>query len=291
MVTTKPLDYETLKTDTVTVAVSDGTNATKQTFTIGVTNVNEAPSSLTLSASAVAENQKVGTTVGTFAAVDPEGGKLTYKLLDGAAGLFKLDGNKLLTAKTIDYEKIQKDTVQIEISDGTNKVTKVFAISVVDVAETIKGSNKSETITGGIGADTIDALDGDDKLYGGSGNDVLKGGLGKDFLVGGAGRDSFVFNTKLGSANIDTINDFSAKDDSIWLSDDVFTNVGKVGDLKPDALYIGTKAHDTSDRVIYDKASGKLWYDADGNGKGAAIQFAQIDKGLLLTAAHFDVLA
>jgi len=29
-------------------------------------------------------------------------------------------------------------------------------------------------------------------------------------------------------------------------------------------------------RIIYDKSKGSLWYDADGKGSAAAVQFAQL---------------
>ena len=148
--------------------------------------------------------------------------------------------------------------------------------------ENLSGSSYNDSLTGSSVANTISGGAGDDKLY---------GGLGNDLLFGGAGKDTFVFDTKLGSTNIDTIDDFIAKDDTIFLDDDIFTKVGKVGDLTADAFYAGTKAHDATDRIIYDKATGKLWYDADGFGSGAAIQFATLDKGLVLTAADFDIIA
>jgi cysteinyl-tRNA synthetase len=101
----------------------------------------------------------------------------------------------------------------------------------------------------------------------------------------------FIFDTKLGATNIDTIDDFAAKEDLIWLDDDIFAGAGMVGDLAKSAFWTGSKAHDKDDRVIYDKSSGKLFYDADGNGKGAAVQFASVDKGLSLTAVNFDIIA
>ena len=52
----------------------------------------------------------------------------------------------------------------------------------------------------------------------------------------------------------------------------------------------GTSAHDASDRVIYDAATGALWYVEDGTGSHAAVQFAVIDKGLAVTAADFDII-
>jgi len=148
-----------------------------------------------------------------------------------------------------------------------------------------------ENLTGSSYADVLTGNTGTNTLSGGSGADKLYGGLGKDIMIGGSGRDFFVFDTKLGSTNIDTIDDFIVKDDTIFLDDDIFTKAGKVGDLTTVAFYAGTKAHDTSDRVIYDTKTGKLFYDADGSGKGAAIQFALLDHGLKLTAADFDIIA
>ncbi len=148
--------------------------------------------------------------------------------------------------------------------------------------ENLTGSSYADTLTGNTGANRID---------GGSGNDTLYGGLGKDVLIGGAGLDMFVFNTKLGSINIDTVDDFVVKDDTFRLDDDIFTKAGKLGSLATSAFWAGTKAHDADDRIIYDKATGKLFYDADGNASGAAVQFALLDKGISLTAADFYLIA
>lgn len=145
-----------------------------------------------------------------------------------------------------------------------------------------------------VGTDANDTLKGDAKanrLVGNDGNDKLYGGLGKDTLVGGDGRDVFVFDTKLGSGNVDRIEGFVVKDDTIFLDDDIFTKLGAVGDLSKAAFHTGSKANDSADRIIYDKLTGKLYYDADGSGSGAAIQFASLDAGLKLTAADFDILA
>lgn len=133
--------------------------------------------------------------------------------------------------------------------------------------------------------------DGNDRMWGQGGNDKLYGGLGKDLLVGGSGKDAFVFDTKLGSKNIDTIDDFSVKDDTIFVDRSIFTKVGKIGDLSSKSFYVGSKAHDVSDRIIYDKATGKLLYDADGSGGGKALQFGLLDKGLNITASDFDIIS
>ncbi|MGH7058740.1 MAG: calcium-binding protein, partial [Stellaceae bacterium] len=56
---------------------------------------------------------------------------------------------------------------------------------------------------------------------------VLDGGAGKDRLKGLGGADTFVFDTKLGTSNVDHIVDFSAAADTIRLDDAVFTALPK----------------------------------------------------------------
>lgn len=187
-------DYETPKASgrnvyDLIVQVSDGKLIDTQALAISVKDVNEAPSAPTLSGTVVKENVATGTLVGTFSSKDPEGKALSYKLLDTAGGLFKLSGARLLTAKAIDYEKVQKDTVTIEVSDGVHKVTKVFTIVITDVIETISGTAKGEVLKGGIGMDRLLGMAGNDTLYGHDGNDTLEGGDGNDVLIGGAGAD------------------------------------------------------------------------------------------------------
>ena len=137
-------------------------------------------------------------------------------------------------------------------------------------------------------------IDGDskaNKISGKTYSDIIDGYLGNDILSGGTGKDTFVFSTKLSSKNVDKINDFNVKDDTIWLKDDIFTKAGPIGDLKGAAFYVGSKAHDASDRIIYNKSTGDLFYDADGNGKIAAVKFASLASGLAVTAADFDIIS
>ncbi len=46
-------------------------------------------------------------------------------------------------------------------------------------------------------------------------------------------------------------------------------------------------AQDSNDYLIYESDTGKLFYDADGNGAGASVQFAQLGTSLALTTADF----
>jgi cysteinyl-tRNA synthetase len=73
------------------------------------------------------------------------------------------------------------------------------------------------------------------------------------------------------------------------LENSIFTKLAQ-GSLAASAFAIGTKALDALDRIIYDSNSGALYYDADGNGKGSAVQFAWLSPKLALTAADFLVV-
>ena len=153
-------------------------------------------------------------------------------------------------------------------------------------ADTLKGSKLADTIDGLGGDDKINGREGNDTLLGGTGNDKLYGGAGKDILAGGGGKDHFIFDTKLASGNIDKVTDFSVTDDLLLLDHAIFSKL-PAGSLKASAFIIGTKAADASDRIIYNSKTGDLFYDADGTGKGAAIQIAQLNPGLKLTADDF----
>ncbi|MDQ0318474.1 Ca2+-binding RTX toxin-like protein/predicted transcriptional regulator [Pararhizobium capsulatum DSM 1112] len=146
LVTAKAINFETTPSDTVTVQVSDAAgNKISKTFTINVTNVNEAPTGLGLSKATVAENVAVGTEVGALSATDPEGGALSYSLTDNAGGLFKLSGNKLVTAKVINFETTPSDTVAVQVSDAAgNKISKTFTINVTNVNEAPTGLGLSK---------------------------------------------------------------------------------------------------------------------------------------------------
>ncbi len=50
-------------------------------------------------------------------------------------------------------------------------------------------------------------------------------------------------------------------------------------------------ALDADDRIIYDSATGRIYYDADGSGAGAQVLFAQVTAGLALTNADFLIVA
>ena len=188
----------------------------------------------------------------------------------------------------LDYEQAPSHKVTVEVRDQAGLIAlETFTIAVGDVG--------SETVTGSAGNDVFVGGSGKDALSGG-GNDRLNGGLGNDTLSGGSGKDVFIFNTKLNkTSNVDTIKSFSVTDDTIWLDDAIFKKLGsgslsKPGKLNKDFFAFGSKAKDKDDYLVYDKAKGALYYDADGSGKGAAVKFAQLDKNLKLSSLDFLII-
>jgi len=60
--------------------------------------------------------------------------------------------------------------------------------------------------------------------------------------------------------------------------------------LDASAFHIGSAAADASQTIIYNNADGALYYDADGNGAGAAVQIATLSTGLALTHDNFSII-
>lgn len=150
------------------------------------------------------------------------------------------------------------------------------------------GEAGADRLFGDDGDDILFGGDGDDRLEGGAGLDLLFGGDGDDVLTGGGGTDVFLFNTGLGAGNVDTITDFAVGTDGIILDLGVFSGIGSEGVLEVAAFRAGTNATTASQRIIYDSATGNIWYDADGSGSQAKVLFAKVDAGTQLTASSFE---
>ncbi|MBM6580378.1 hypothetical protein ILT44_09325 [Microvirga sp. BT689] len=286
-------------TDTFTIVVSDGNGGSvEQVVNVTIKAVNDTPWDIALSGGQLIENSKAGTSVGKLTGFDVDGDALTFTLLDNAGGRFSFDSatNELKVANdyALNYEQATSHTVRVQVKDSAGTTyEESFNIGVTDdTSENVTGTATSDVISGGAGKDVFN---------GGLGNDKLAGGLGNDTLTGGKGKDAFVFDSKLGTSstdrkvNFDTIKDFSVKDDSIYLDNAIFTKLGSGTPTNPKQLSksfftIGDKAKDKNDYVIYNDKTGVLSYDADGSGKGKAIEIAQLSKKLAMTYKDFFVI-
>ena len=171
---------------------------------------------------------------------------------------------------------VKLDLVDPILSGAAAQAVAATVVNGTEAGERIVGSRHADILKGFGGSDTLLGLGGRDKLHGNAGNDILSGGAGSDVLTGGAGRDAFVFGTRPDVNAPDTIRDFSARDDTNRLHIKAFSSLAHAGRLSADAFYKGVAADDADDRIVYDETSGALFYDADGSGAGAAVQFAQL---------------
>lgn len=156
------------------------------------------------------------------------------------------------------------------------------------------GNELANRLTGNDGNNGLFGLAGNDRLDGGLGNDHLVGGAGRDIVTGGAGADEFVFG-EFGITNYDTVTDFNAVDDSIFLAGSAFGHAA--GAIAASEFAFATTSNSGSmiyattaaQHFIYDKVHGDLYYDADGNGAGAKQLIAAFVDGTDLTIADLFV--
>ena len=215
-----------------------------------------------------------GTEIGRLIAQDPNpDDALSFTLLDSAGGRFAIENGRLVVTAGIklDFEQAASHHVSVRVTDEAGlTLDHTFTITVSDVMnEFSAGTPADDNLMGGAGNDTFFGAAGVDWLIGGGGQDKLSGGLGRDVLTGGLGRDIFVFDTavaKKKNANIDKITDYNVRDDGMtYLDNAIFTGLGKKGSIaKPaklakDAFWKGAKAHDASDRIVYNEKTGALF--------------------------------
>ena len=140
--------------------------------------------------------------------------------------------------------------------------------------------------------------DGNNLLVGTAFADRLQGRLGNDTLTGGAGADSFLFDTAANAtSNRDLITDFQPGIDTILLKASLFAGSGAAGTTLAAAVLRAapgaTAGGDANDRIVLNTTTGLLSYDSDGNGRVAAVAFAQLTAGIapLVTAGDFLIVA
>ena len=146
--TSAALDFETQSSYSVRVRGTDLNGlAVDQVLALNVTNVNEAPTTLALNNSTVAENSPAGTVVGTLSVTDVDAGNThTYSLVPGEGdtgnAAFTIVGNELRAAAELNFEGQSSYSVRVQATDQDGLSTQqVFTITVTDV-------NKAPTALG-----------------------------------------------------------------------------------------------------------------------------------------------
>jgi Ca2+-binding RTX toxin-like protein len=173
------------------------------------------------------------------------------------------------------------------VGKGTDTVIALvsFSMEVGSEIELLRTNNPAGTtvlrLAGNAFANTI---------QGNAGTNTLNGGAGNDTLDGMGGSDAFQFTTALNATtNVDAINGYVVADDQIRIDNAVFAGLA-AGTLAADAFIIGAAAADAEDRIVYNSATGGLFFDADGVGGTAQVRFATLAAGLAMTNAEFFVI-
>jgi Ca2+-binding RTX toxin-like protein len=207
-------------------------------------------------------------------------------IIDGGGGADVMQGSR---GADIFFVDDAGDVILVTTGDSSFPSLADTVFSTVDFT---LGTNQWRVIATAPGALTGLQLTGNglsNEITGNAGDNVLDGGADADILVGYGGADTFCFTGPLGGGNVDQFVTFEAGTDRIALGASTFAGL-QLGALDPAAFATGPLAMQADDRILYDPATGYLFFDADGSGSAAAQQFAILHEGLSLSASDFFVI-
>ncbi len=212
-------------------------------------------------------------------------------VLKGGGGADHLDGAG--GTDTADYSD-KSAAVSVTLNGATEATVTVGIVAedVIKNIENLLGGSGADSFIGDAGKNSLAGGSGSDHLWGMGGNDTLAGGTGSDTLDGGDGADRFVFNAKLGSTNVDTIDNFNSHDDTIDLDNAIFKALGSSWKTSMFRANTTGVASHTGDRIIYEQDTGKLFYDADGSKSHGVkgVLFAVLTDHPTISSSDFHVI-
>ncbi|WP_329605000.1 calcium-binding protein [Undibacterium flavidum] len=150
----------------------------------------------------------------------------------------------------------------------------------------IAGGDGNDRLYGGLDTDFLSGGKGNDSLFGGDGIDILAGGAGNNILAGGYDMDLFLLRIDstlfFGSGHfepnsVDTIVDYVPGVDKFFIG--VLSLVSDGPANLPESAFVsgyGAVAHDADDRLIYDRSTGNLYWDDNGNAPGGSVLIAKL---------------
>lgn len=136
-----PANFEQKSSYAVRVRVQDTEGEfLEQPLTLAIRDVNEAPTSITISGDRIAENGSANAFVASITGSDPDwGDSLTYSLAGSSPdnNAFTIIGNQLFAKAPLDFETQSFYDIWIQASDRNGLVlASPFRINVEDLAET-----------------------------------------------------------------------------------------------------------------------------------------------------------
>jgi len=141
---TPSADFETKSSYAIRLRATDNgapAASLEKQFTISITNVNEAPTDITLTPASIAENNALGATVGTLAAADVDAGSThTFTLVTGTGdtdnAAFTIAGSSLKLTPSANFEAKSLYSLRVQANDGAGGTfAKALTVTILDVNE------------------------------------------------------------------------------------------------------------------------------------------------------------
>lgn len=220
----------------------------------------------------------------------------TFLLNDGRDNLAGGGGNDTyhVTAQDTVVEAAGEGSADRVIAYSSFTLVAGQSIEILQAAEIstpspmeLRGNGAANRIIGNAEGNRLLGLVGNDTIEGGGGSDTITGGIGRDRLTGGAAADTFVLVP--GAKNADTITDFTPDSDILQLSAAAF-GAGLEAGLLDSAQFASNRSArpQTADhRLLYENDTGRLYFDADGNGAADRVFIAILLGAPQLTADDF----
>ena len=217
-------DYETKSSYSVTILSTDeGGKTFSKTFTVTVTDQNEAPTLTVPTGGAVTEDASTSTITGTLSGSDPESDDLSYSVVGSTAssGSYTVTGtygSLVLNASTGAYTyTLNNAAAAVQALGASSSETESFSVQVTDGTNTPAAQNLSFTISGANDAPTI-SVSGLTSIAENSTNAFAATVTGTDpedgsktVSLSGSGRDDAKFEIVSNQLRIKTTADFETQ--------------------------------------------------------------------------------
>ena len=129
--------------DSFTYSVDIGTGSGSAEVSVKIKPVNDSPTSLSLSKKSIEENKPAGTLVGKLTVEDPDkNDTFTFGLSRDSKEDFRLDGEKLFSKRSFDYESQSSFSLSVQVSDAAGES------AVLDLTVNVKNQNEAPILIG-----------------------------------------------------------------------------------------------------------------------------------------------
>lgn len=144
----KPVDFETKSEYQVKIKTIDNHGGEfSKIFTININDVDEfvnsVPTDIILSKNTIAENTEIGSVVGELTSIDTDKNDThIFELTVNEGDVFKIESNKLILNKQVDFEIKKEYQITIKVTDNNDGVfSKEFMIQVEKITSIIETEN------------------------------------------------------------------------------------------------------------------------------------------------------